>query len=87
MGKRGVNMKIQPAVAARIIELCDERGITVNTFAYISGVPPSTVKNILYGVSKNPGIATIKMLCDGLDISLIEFFTSHVFDELEQEIE
>ena len=79
------SMKIQPAVAARITELCEERGITVNALAYISGVPPSTIKNIIYGVSKNPGVATIKMLCDGLEISLIEFFTSHVFDDLEQD--
>lgn len=80
-------MKIQPAVAARITELCEERGITVNALAYISGVPPSTIKNVIYGVSKNPGIATIKMLCDGLDITLTEFFTSRIFDDLEQEIE
>ncbi len=51
-----------------------------------SGVPPSTIKNILYGKSKNPGIVTIKMLCDGLGISLTEFFDTKEFAELEQEI-
>ena len=59
---------------------------TINKLANQSGVAPSTVKNILYGKSKNPGIVTIKMLCDGLDISLIEFFASSEFENIEQEV-
>lgn len=80
-------MKSREAVAKRITDLCTERGITVNALANLAAVPPSTVKNIIYGVSKNPGIATIKMLCDGLDITLIEFFDNEIFLDLEQEIE
>ena len=80
-------MKAYEAVAIRIQELCKERNITINGLANISAIPPSTVKNIIYGVSKNPGISTIKILCDGLDISLIEFFNADVFRHLEQEIE
>lgn len=80
-------MKTREAVAERILELCKERGITVNALAYISAVPSSTVKNIIYGVSKNPGVVTIKMLCDGLEISLEDFFASPLFDNLAQEIE
>ena len=80
-------MKAREAVAKRITDLCSERGITVNGLANLAAVPPSTIKNILYGVSKNPGIATIKMLCDGLDITLIEFFDNEIFLTLEQEIE
>jgi transcriptional regulator with XRE-family HTH domain len=80
-------MKSREAVAKRITDLCNERGITVNALANLAAVPPSTVKNIIYGVSKNPGIATIKMLCDGLDITLIEFFDNEIFLDLEQEIE
>lgn len=80
-------MKSREAVAKRITDLCNERGITVNALANIAAVPPSTVKNIIYGVSKNPGIATIKMLCDGLDITLVDFFNDDVFLTLEQEIE
>lgn len=80
-------MKSREAVAKRITDLCTERGITVNALANLAAVPPSTVKNIIYGVSKNPGIATIKMLCDGLDITLIEFFDNEIFLNLEQEIE
>ena len=80
-------MKSREAVAKRITDLCTERGITVNALANLAAVPPWTVKNIIYGVSKNPGIATIKMLCDGLDITLIEFFDNEIFLDLEQEIE
>lgn len=74
------------AVSKRLLELCKERDITVNSLANISGVPPSTLKNMLNGGSLNPGIVTIKKLCDGLDITLGEFFQAEIFDKLEQEI-
>lgn len=80
-------MKIYEAVSKRIEQLCFDKGITINALANISAVSPSTVKSIIYGASRNPGIATIKMLCDGLEISLIDFFDADVFKELEQEIE
>ena len=80
-------MKTREAVANRIIELCQQKNLTVNGLSNISAVPPSTVKNIIYGVSKNPGIVTLKMLCDGFEISLDEFFDSDLFKNLEQEIE
>lgn len=79
-------MITKEAVAKKILELCNERNITVNGIATLSAVPPSTVKNIIYGVSKNPGIVTIKVLCDGFDISLPAFFDSDLFYDLEQEI-
>ncbi len=60
--------------------------MTINKLAAESGVAPSTVKNILYGKSQNPGIVTLKMLCDGLGISLTEFFETDEFRTLEQEI-
>ena len=74
------------AVKNRILQLCGERNISVNRLASISALPPSSVKNILYGKSQNPKLLTIKMLCDGLDITLGEFFSAEVFDGLEQEI-
>ncbi|SDA11481.1 Helix-turn-helix [Ruminococcus sp. YE71] len=80
-------MKVYEAVATRIQELCEQKNMTVNGLANISGLSPSTVKSIIYGASKNPGVATIKILCDGLEISLVEFFDADVFRELEQEIE
>lgn len=79
-------MVTREAVAARILELCNEKNITINGIANLSAIPPSTVKNIIYGVSKNPGIVTIKMICDGFNISLPDFFDSKLFYELEQEI-
>ena len=73
------------AVVKRLQELIKERGITVNKLANLSGVSPSTVKNIFNGVSKNPGIITIKLLCDGMGITITEFFNSPIFEELEIE--
>lgn len=60
--------------------------MAINALARSAGIPPSTVKNILNGASKNPGVVTIKMICDGLGISIIEFFDTDEFRELEQEI-
>ncbi len=74
------------AVRIRILQLCEENDITINKLANISALPPSSIKNILYGKSKNPKIVTIKMICDGLNITLGEFFSTKEFDNLEQEI-
>lgn len=73
-------------VKNRILHLCGEKRLTINKLATESGVAPSTIKNILYGKSQNPGIVTLKMLCDGLGISLTEFFNTEEFKNLEQEI-
>ena len=79
-------MGIRDEVANRILYFCNEKNMAVNALARISAVPPSTLKNIVNGVSKNPGIVTIKKLCDGLEINVIEFFDAKEFRELEQEI-
>jgi len=75
------------AVKTRLMRLLEEKRMAIHKLATESAVPPSTIKNILYGKSVNPGIVTIKMLCDGLGITLVEFFDSEEFHELEQEIE
>lgn len=74
------------AVRNRILELCGERDISINRLATLSALPPSSVKNILYGKSQNPKLLTIKLICDGLEITLGEFFNTPEFDALEQEI-
>lgn len=74
------------AVRDRILQLCEERNISINHLATISALPPSSVKNILYGKSQNPKLLTIKLICDGLGITLGEFFSTPAFDALEQEI-
>ena len=79
-------MTTKEAVAQRIIYLCAERNIAVNALANISGVSPSTVYSMLNAKSKNPGVVSIKKLCDGLEISVREFFDCPLFDETEQEI-
>ena len=79
-------MNTKEAVAQRILELCNERGIATNALANMSGVSPSTVYSMLNEKSQNPGVVSIKKLCDGLDISLREFFDSPLFDDIEQEI-
>lgn len=80
-------MDTRAAVANRLMVLCGKKGWTINKLANVSGISPSTVKSILYGNSKNPGIVTIKILCDGLEISLKEFFSGPEFADLEQELQ
>lgn len=80
-------MGIYQYTADRIRQLCAERGITPNALSYAAGISQSTVKSILNGESKNPGIVTLKKICDGLDITLIEFFDTDEYRKLEQEIQ
>ena len=79
-------MDTSTAVRQRIMELCAQQGITVNRLATRSGVTQSTVNNIVSGRNHSATVATIKKLCDGLDITLRDFFDAPVFDALEQEI-
>jgi len=79
-------MDTRTAVINRLMRLCEERRWTVNHLANVSGVSTSTVKSILYGNSRNPGVVTIKKLCDGFGITLNEFFSGSEFEALEQEI-
>lgn len=80
-------MKISEAVAGRIIELCNERNITVNKLCTLSAITQSTVNDIVNHRAKNIGIVTIKKICDGLDITIMDFFDADIFSELEQEIQ
>jgi len=79
-------MKTVSTIRNRIIQLCEKQNITINGLATIAGLPPSSIKNILYGKSLNPKVITIKMICDGLGITLEEFFGTDEFNNLEQEI-
>ena len=74
------------AVQRRLIEICQEKRWSFNAVAHYAGIPSSTMKNILSGKSQNPRIVTIKKICDGLDISLADFFDTEAFRTLEQEI-
>ena len=79
-------MTVGEAVRQRIIQLCQERNISINKLSGISGVTQSTVNNIVSGRNNSATISTIKKLCDGLGITIDEFFHSELFAELEQEI-
>lgn len=79
-------MDITQAVKERIEQLTNERGINFCKLATISGIPYTTVKSIIYSQSNNPGISTIKKICDGLEITIADFFDTEIFRNLEQEI-
>ncbi|HEZ7987180.1 MAG TPA: helix-turn-helix transcriptional regulator [Ruminococcus sp.] len=79
-------MNISEAVSERILELCRENKITVNKLSNISGITQSTVNDIVNHKAKNIGIVTIKKLCDGLNISITDFFDTNTFRTLEQEL-
>lgn len=79
-------MTIGEAVRYRILELCRASGITVNKLAIISGMTQSTLNNIISGRNKSVTVSTIKKICDGLNITIQDFFDSVYFENLEQEI-
>ena len=79
-------MSVKDIVVKRFVQLCNERNITMNELANISGVTPSTAYSMLDENRRDISILTIKKFCDGLEITLGEFFSTEVFDSLEQEI-
>ena len=79
-------MDTYSTVKNRILQLLGEKQMSIHKLAIESAVAPSSIKNILYGKSQNPGIVTIKMLCDGFGITLVDFFDTEEFKKLEQEI-
>lgn len=79
-------MSVKDAVAARFRELCAERNVTINELATLSGVTPSTAYSMMDKSRRDVSVITVKKFCDGLEITLGEFFSAPVFDELEQEI-
>ncbi len=81
-----MGLDIGEAVRLRILELCTEREISINKLCSLSGVTQSTVNNIVSGRNHSATVATIKKLCDGLDISIVDFFNVPIFLNLEQEI-
>lgn len=79
-------MSVKDVVAKRFVELCNQKGIKINELANISGVTPSTAYSMLNEERRDVSITTIKKFCDGLEITLGEFFSTDEFDNLEQEI-
>ena len=79
-------MNTYTTVKNRPLQLLGEKNMSIHKLAMESAVAPSSIKNILYGKSRNPGVVTIKMLCDGFGITLAEFFGTEAFANLEQEV-
>lgn len=80
-------MTVGAAVRERILQLCKERGLSINKLCTISGVTQSTVNNIISGRNHSVTVSTIKKLCDGLEITMEDFFCGGLFRDLEQEIQ
>ena len=80
-------MAVKDAVVQRFQQICSQRGIKTNELATMSGVTPSTVYSMMENSRRDLSIITIKKLCDGLDMTLGEFFSTPEFDALEQEIQ
>lgn len=80
-------MHVKDVVANRFLEICKERNIKINELANLSGVTPSTVYSMLNEKRRDVSVITIKKLCDGLEMTLGEFFSASEFDALEQEIQ
>ena len=79
-------MNIGKAVRFRILELCRQYDITLNKLSTICGITQSTLNNIVSGRNTSTTISPIKKICDGLEITILDFFTSPLFENLEQEI-
>ena len=83
---RGAIMDTYNETKNRLLSLLEDRNMSIYSLSIRSGVSPSTIKNILYGKSKNPGIVTIKMLCDGFGISVYDFFDTEEFRSTDLEM-
>ena len=79
-------MRVSDAVRLRILELCQQNRITLNKLSTICGMTQSTLNNIISGRNATTTVSTIQKICDGLEITIIDFFTSPLFENLEQEI-
>lgn len=81
------SMKAQEAIVKRINGLCKKHLISINRLATLSGMNPSTLKNIVYGHTRNTGIETVAKICNGLDITVADFFDDDVFRDVDQEMD
>jgi DNA-binding Xre family transcriptional regulator len=79
-------MVIGTAIRLRILDICGQRNMTVNKLSTVSGITQSTLNNIVSGRNRSATVSTIKKICDGLDVTIIDFFDDDLFRDLEQEI-
>ena len=79
-------MRVREAVKLRILELCRQNNMTLNKLSTICGITQSTLNNIVSGRNATTTVSTIQKICDGLEITILDFFSSPLFENLEQEI-
>ena len=79
-------MRVNEAVRLRILELCQQNNITLNKLSTICGITQSTLNNVISGRNSTTTVSTIQKICDGLEITILDFFSSPLFENLEQEI-
>lgn len=79
-------MLVAKAVASRIVDLCEDRNISVNKLAIMSGLTQSTIQSIISGKSKNPKLLTVVRICESLEISLANFFEDKIFENLDSQL-
>lgn len=79
-------MRVNEAVRLRILELCRQNDITLNKLSTICGITQSTLNNVISGRNSTTTVSTIQKICDGLEITILDFFSSPLFENLEQEI-
>lgn len=79
-------MRVNEAVRLRILELCQQNDITLNKLSTICGITQSTLNNVISGRNSTTTVSTIQKICDGLEITILDFFSSPLFEDLEQEI-
>lgn len=80
-------MQIKEAIVLKFKAICEERGMALNQLATLSGVTPSTVYSMVDKSRKDLSVITVKKLCDGLNVSIDEFFNDDIFRKLNQEIQ
>lgn len=86
IGEEGGSLQIKEAIVLRMKSICRDMNITYNELAVSAGVTPSTVYSMMDSRRKDLSVITLKKLCDGLDMTITEFFNDDIFKTLEQEI-
>lgn len=86
IGEEGGSLQIKEAIVLRMKSICRDMNITYNELAVRAGVTPSTVYSMMDSRRKDLSVITLKKLCDGLDMTITEFFNDDIFKTLEQEI-
>lgn len=79
-------MRVNEAVKLRILDLCQQNNITLNKLSTICGITQSTLNNIISRPNATTTVSTIQKICDGMEITILDFFSSPLFNNLEQEI-